>query len=203
MNTGRAAKWLRSGGSCYSWPRAPCRQRTTSCWEKPASVGPALSVSRAEGQSGKLWRIAETQLQETVQTGAAWLRRRRQDSTAAATAMARVLDAALSPAAAATDQAVEASALAAWTERHEKEACFQRAAHAKRQCAAVQEGVLPMEALGPEATQQMANFQEQEQTRQRNLDSRQQLLAKKRARRHRPPTSTAPGFLCTRRQWLS
>ena len=132
------------------------------------------------GQSGKLWRIAETQLQETVQTGAAWLRRRRQDSTAAATAMARVLDAALSPAAAATDQAVEASALAAWTERHEKEACFQRAAHAKRQCAAVQEGVLPMEALGPEATQQMANFQEQEQTRQRNLDSRQQLLAKTR-----------------------
>ena len=37
-----------------------------------------------------------------------------------------------------------------------------------------------MEALGPEATQQMANFQEQEQTRQRNLDSRQQLLAKTR-----------------------
>ena len=37
-----------------------------------------------------------------------------------------------------------------------------------------------MEALGPEAAQQMANFQEQEQTRQRSLDSRQQLLTKTR-----------------------
>ena len=59
-----------------------------------------------------------------------------------------------------------------------------------------------MEALGPEATRQMANFQEQEQTRQRNLDSRQQLLAKTRTP-PQAPNIHGSRFLCTRRQWLS
>ena len=52
-----------------------------------------------------------------------------------------------------------------------------------------------MEALGPEAAQQMANFQEQEQTRQRNLDSRQQLLAKTRTPSQAPNIHGSRAFV--------
>ena len=123
-----------------------------------------FKAPRKGAVDGKLFRGKAAPLQQAVRTAAAWLRRRRREVAVAP------------PAAATTDQAVEAAAAAAWTAKHEKEAQFQRAAHAKRVCAAVQEGVLRLEALGPDAKQQIADYEKQEQARQTNLDARQRLL---------------------------
>ena len=129
------------------------------------------------GRPGKLRRQATAHLRQLplhdAPTAAAWLRRRRQE--AAAAAAAATVTPATTPI---TDQALEAAAIAAWTARHEKEACFQQAARDERQRAAVQEGVLPIEALGHDAEQKMAAFHAQERDRQIILDARLRLRAK-------------------------
>ena len=102
-----------------------------------------------------------------AQTAAAWLRRRRQQvavRAAGAPVNAKAEDL--------------AAADAAWTARHQKEARFQQAAQAERRQAAVQEGVLGMDALGSDAAQQMEAFRAKEQVRQANHDALMRAFTK-------------------------
>jgi hypothetical protein len=100
-----------------------------------------------------------------MRTAASWLRRRRQlvgeqaaDNNNAA------------------DPAVDRAADSAWAAGHKKEVAFQRVARTERLHAAVQQGVIGIGALGPNAEAQMAEYRGKEKDRQHKHDARNVTL---------------------------
>jgi len=105
-----------------------------------------------------------------IQSAAAWLRHRRQhvaDCSAAAIP--------------AKDQAVEAAAAAAWTDRHDAEVRFQKKARLEHKCADVHHGILSQCSLGPGAEEALISYRETEVDREAKLVAKRRVLDRKRA----------------------
>jgi hypothetical protein len=112
---------------------------------------------------------ARRQLQQHLRTAAAWLRLRRQHVGDKAVAAIPT-----------RDHAIEAVADSVWTERHDKEVRFQKKARVETHQAAVQQGVIGQDTLGPGAEQQMTDYRQKVLDREAELVAKQSAMARKR-----------------------
>jgi hypothetical protein len=116
-------------------------------------------------------------------SAAAWLRKRRNLVAAAASSNTNAsrLDGA------STQHDINMAADSVWSDQHEKEVSFQRAAKLERHCAAVQEGSARLSSLGPRASELMVRFVEKESNRQSELEAKRRKfeIASKKTRAFR------------------